>query len=164
MATVGTIAVEPGAVSVIPGRVRLAIDVRAIAGTSLERIEAAIRGRAAEIAARRDVGAEVALVRSGQPVELDRGLAATALRTAQGLGIPATETWSGAGHDAQHLAALAPTLLLFVPLHGGESHTPQEAASMDEIVQAATVATQTLLTAGTGCETTTPGARDTTRP
>jgi N-carbamoyl-L-amino-acid hydrolase len=164
VATVGTIAVEPGAVSVIPGRVRLAIDVRAIAGASLERIEAAIRRRATEIAARRDVGAEVALVRSGQPVELDRGLAETALRTARGLGIPATETWSGAGHDAQHLAALAPTLLLFVPLHGGESHTPQEAASMDEIVQAATVASQTLLTVGTGCETTTPGARDTTRP
>ena len=164
VATVGTIAVEPGAVSVIPGRVRLAIDVRAIAGASLERIEAAIRRRAAEIAARRDVGAEVALVRSGQPVELDRRLADAALRTARGLGVAATETWSGAGHDAQHLAALAPTLLLFVPLHGGESHTPQEAASMDEIVQAATVATQTLLTAETGCETTTPGARDTTRP
>jgi hydantoinase/carbamoylase family amidase len=164
VATVGTIAVEPGAVSVIPGRVRLAIDVRAIAGASLERIEVAIRRCTSEIAARRDVGAEVALVRSGQPVELDRGLADTALRTARGLGIPATETWSGAGHDAQHLAALAPTLLLFVPLHGGESHTPQEAASMDEIVQAATVSTQSLLTVGTGCETTTPGARDTTRP
>ena len=56
-------------------------------------------------------------------------LAARALAAAIKLGIPAGETWSGAGHDAQHLAGLLPTLLVFVPLHGGESHTPQEGAS-----------------------------------
>ena len=55
------------------------------------------------------------------------------------LGIPARETWSGAGHDAQHLTALVPCLLTFVPLHGGESHTPQEGAAIDEILQAGQV-------------------------
>jgi acetylornithine deacetylase/succinyl-diaminopimelate desuccinylase-like protein len=60
------------------------------------------------------------------------------------LGIAATETWSGAGHDAQHLAGLMATLVLFVPLHGGESHTPQEGAEMDEIVQAGELAAAVL--------------------
>ena len=47
VATVGTLAVEPGAVSVIPGRARLAIDVRGIASESLARVEAAIRAAVA---------------------------------------------------------------------------------------------------------------------
>jgi hydantoinase/carbamoylase family amidase len=139
VATVGTLAVEPGAVSVIPGRTRLAIDVRGIASDSLGRVESAIRAAVAEIATRRAVTAEIELVRAGEPVTMDAALVQAALQTARELGVPATETWSGAGHDAQHLTALAPALLLFVPLHGGESHTPQEGADMDEIVQAARV-------------------------
>jgi hydantoinase/carbamoylase family amidase len=137
VATVGTIAVAPGAVSVIPGRARLGLDIRGISPPSLRRLDEAIREQAAALAARRGVGIDLRVVRDGEPVALDRGLADAALQSARRLGIPAEETWSGAGHDAQHLAALTATLLLFVPLHGGESHTPQEGAEMAEIIQAA---------------------------
>ena len=75
---------------------------------------------------------------------MDAALVQAALEAAREHGIPATETWSGAGHDAQHVTALAPALLLFVPLHGGESHTPQEGADMDEIVAAARVVVSVL--------------------
>ncbi|MFL5861303.1 MAG: hydantoinase/carbamoylase family amidase [Solirubrobacteraceae bacterium] len=139
VATVGTLAVEPGAVSVIPGRTRLAIDVRGVASESLARVEAAIRAAVGEIATRRAVTATVELVRAGDPVTMDATRVAAALAAARAHGIPATQTWSGAGHDAQHITALAPALLLFVPLHGGESHTPGEGAEMSEIVQAARV-------------------------
>jgi N-carbamoyl-L-amino-acid hydrolase len=144
VATVGTLAVSPGALSVIPGQARLGIDVRGISSASLNRLEAAIRAAVAEIAQRRGVTAEVELLRGGEPVAMDPELAAAALSAARELGIPASETWSGAGHDAQHLTAVVPALLLFVPLHGGESHTPQEGAAMDEIVQAANVMTSVL--------------------
>jgi N-carbamoyl-L-amino-acid hydrolase len=77
-------------------------------------------------------------------VTMDAQLVQAALQAARKQGIPATETWSGAGHDAQHVTALAPALLLFVPLHGGESHTPQEDADMDEIVAAARVVVSVL--------------------
>ena len=139
VATVGVISVAPGAVSVIPGQARLAIDVRGIASDSLGRLDAAIRERVAEIGERRGVGHALVLTRAGEPVALDPGLANAALRAAERLGIPAQETWSGAGHDAQHLNALAPCLLTFVPLHGGESHTPQEGAAMHEILEAGQV-------------------------
>jgi hydantoinase/carbamoylase family amidase len=154
VATVGTVAVDPGAISVIPGTATLGIDVRGIASESLDRVEAAIRAATDAIAARRGVDAEVKLVRAGEPVELDPDLAAAALSAARRLGIRATTTWSGAGHDAQHLAALFPTLLVFTPLHGGESHTPQEGAKMDEIVQSQSLVAAALLTAAPGCETT----------
>jgi hydantoinase/carbamoylase family amidase len=139
VATVGRIAVSPGAVSVIPGEARLAIDVRGIESDSLARLDAAIHDRVGDICARREVGHELTLTRAGEPVVLDAGLASAALDAARRLGIPAGETWSGAGHDAQHLNALTPCLLAFVPLHGGESHTPHEDAAMGEILQAGQV-------------------------
>jgi N-carbamoyl-L-amino-acid hydrolase len=140
VATVGSIAVAPGAVSVIPSQARLALDMRAIASDSLSRLESEIRARAAEIAARRRVTITVRLVRGGEPVALDPGLAQAALAAAELLKVAVVQTWSGAGHDAQHLAALMPTLLLFVPLEGGESHTPQEDASRADILNAALIA------------------------
>jgi len=84
----------------------------------------------------------------------DRQHPCVPLEAAGELGWPATETWSGAGHDAQHLAALFPTLLVFVPLHGGESHSPGEGAEMDEIVQSAAICKRVLLTAASRYETT----------
>ena len=137
VATVGTLSVEPGAVSVIPGRARLGVDMRAIDAASLQRLDDAVRYAVHEIAARRGVRAETVLTRGGEPVALDPGLVARALAVARRLGIPARTTWSGAGHDAQHVNALAPALLVFVPLRGGQSHTPREGAEMDEILQAA---------------------------
>ena len=144
VATVGTIAVSPGAVSVIPGEARLGIDVRGISSASVAAFDGAVRAAIAEIARHRGVRAEVTLRRAGEPVAMDAELVVAALAAARRLGVPATQTWSGAGHDAQHLAAIAPTLLLFVPLQGGESHTPQEGAEMSEIVQAAEVTASVL--------------------
>ena len=51
----------------------------------------------------------------------------------------AVRTYSGAGHDAGHLAAHVPAALLFVPLAGGQSHTPQEAADDADVLAAARV-------------------------
>jgi hydantoinase/carbamoylase family amidase len=162
--TVGNIEIAPGVVSVIPCEARLTVDLRAISGSSLDRLETQVRARTARIARRRGVGAEVTLVRGGEPVALDQNLAQAALQAARGIGIVAIETWSGAGHDAQHLASLFPTLLLFVPLHGGESHTPREGADMEEILQAATLVSQVVLTARDGCERTGSGETATRRP
>jgi hydantoinase/carbamoylase family amidase len=144
VATVGTLTVTPGAVSVIPGTVRLGVDMRGIDSASLQRVEDELRTGVAEIAAARGVGAAVQLTRAGDPTTLDPSLVRAALAVADRLGVPAGETWSGSGHDAQHLSAVVPSLLLFVPLHGGESHTPDEGADMDEIIEASRVMTSVL--------------------
>ena len=144
VATVGTLVVEPGAVSVIPGRVCLGLDARAIDAQSLARLDDAVRAAISEIAGRRGIDAQLRVLRTGEPAVLDATLARAALAAAERHGIAATATWSGAGHDAQHLAALAPTLLLFVPLRGGESHTPFEAADATDVERAALVARDVL--------------------
>jgi N-carbamoyl-L-amino-acid hydrolase len=144
VATVGALTISPGAVSVIPGSARLAVDLRAIDSASLQRLEARLRAEVGRIAGARGVHTQIALTRAGEPTELDPQLAAAALDAARELGIAAQRTWSGAGHDAQHLSALAPALLVFVPLRGGESHTPQEAADLSEIVQASRVVAEVM--------------------
>lgn len=144
VATAGTIEVEPGAVSVIPGRVRLGVEARALDPVALARLAQRIRTEAAAIAARREVGIAIRPLRGGAPVELDAKLVADAVTAAARLGIAASETWSGSGHDAQHLAALVPTLLLFVPLRGGESHTPFEDADPREVADGALLAFEVL--------------------
>ncbi len=140
VATVGALTVSPGAVSVIPGEVRLKIDARAIDAASLDRLSAAVATAAAHIGTAREVSVELTLLRDGFPVAMDARLIDGALAEAERLGVVAQRTWSGAGHDAQHLTALAPALLLFVPLHDGESHTPAEGADMDEILAATSIA------------------------
>ena len=96
--------------------------------TSLDRLERGDPRRPPprSRAARRRV--QTVLTRAGEPVELDAALVAAALAAADALGIAARTTWSGAGHDAQHLTRSRRRCCVFVPLHGGESHTPQEGA------------------------------------
>jgi N-carbamoyl-L-amino-acid hydrolase len=137
VATAGTLTVTPGAISVIPGQARIGIDMRGIDGSSLDRLQRITERAAAEIGRRRDVSVETVLTRSGDPVELNPAMVSAGLAAAQALDIAAQTTWSGAGHDAQHLNSFTAALLVFVPLHGGESHTPQEGANLDEIVHAA---------------------------
>lgn len=139
VATVGTLAVTPGAVSVIPGQTRLGIDMRAVEAAPLDQLEEAIREAVGEIGTRRGVETRTALTRGGMPVSLDPALIQRALAAAAGRGVAAAETWSGAGHDVQHIAAHAPALLVFVPLRGGQSHTPREGADMADILAAADV-------------------------
>jgi len=140
VATVGVLTVSPGVVSIIPGEVRLGIDARAIDLLSLDRLSATVATAAALIGTRREVSVELTLVRDGSPVAMDERLVDAALAEADRLGVAAARTWSGAGHDAQHLTALAPALLLFVPLHDGESHTPAEGADLGECLDAARIA------------------------
>ncbi len=139
VATVGSLGVEPGVVSVIPGRAVLGLEVRGIDGDAIARVEARFAEACDEAAVRRGVRVERRLVRGGEPAVLDPDLAAAALAAAASRGVEAVRTHSGAGHDAQHLAARVPVALLFVPLQGGESHTPAEDASAADVEVAAQV-------------------------
>ena len=142
--TVGTLRVEPGAVSVIPAVAVLGVEVRSTDAGALTSVSEAFAAACDRVEARRGVSIERRLVRGGDPVELDDGLVDAALAAAARHGAVAVRTYSGAGHDAQHIAARVPTALLFVPLTGGESHTPAEDARADDVALASEVAIDVL--------------------
>jgi N-carbamoyl-L-amino-acid hydrolase len=139
VATVGRLAVEPGVVSIIPARATAALEVRGIDRDAIAAVEAALERASDDVATRRGVRISRRLVRGGEPVTLDSELVWRALEAAARRGLRAVRTYSGAGHDAGHLAARVPAGLLFVPLAGGQSHTPQEAADDADVLGAARV-------------------------
>jgi allantoate deiminase len=131
VATVGTVHVEPGAVNVVPGRVRVTVDARASDAERLVRLLAAIDGPA---------DADVS------PVAMHDDVRRVLREEIASRGLLAPELPSGAGHDAGVLAAAGvETGMLFVrSLNGGVSHSPDELSSEEDIELAVDVLASTL--------------------
>ena len=64
---------------------------------------------------------------------------------ARALGLTSKHLPSGAGHDAQHMAKVAPSGMIFVPSAGGISHSPKEFTKSEDVVNGANVLLQTIL-------------------
>jgi allantoate deiminase len=129
--TVGVLEVEPGAVNVIPGSVSLTVDARAPDAARLGRLLAAL-----------DLDPEPAVPAAPMADSVRRVLREEVER----LGLPVVELPSGAGHDAGVLAAAGVEAgMLFVrSLNDGESHSPDEHSSEEDIEIAVDVLTATL--------------------
>jgi allantoate deiminase len=142
VATVGEIAVEPGAPNVIPGRVAASLDVRHLEDAARERAVAALREHAAGIAAARGVQIAWDELQSTAAVpcspELTEELAAAVTET----GNEAPRLASGAGHDAAMMAAITPVAMLFVRCAGGVSHHPDESVRAEDVQVAIDVTTR----------------------
>jgi N-carbamoyl-L-amino-acid hydrolase len=129
VATVGDIRLEPGAFNVIPGSARVAIECRSLDLAKLDALESALLREAHAAAAMHALGVEATPVGRWEPTPLDADLRALVGRAASGLGLETMELSSGAGHDAQALAAVVPSGMIFVPSDGGVSHDPREHTS-----------------------------------
>lgn len=150
VATIGRLNVEPGAAAVIPARVSLSVDVRAADDARLEALEAAVHSSAAHGAA--SAGCEVALRRlwGQRAMPMAPRVRAVLARAVKAVGAPPAQLSSGAGHDAQALAAAGvPSGMLFVrSLAGGISHCPAEETDTEAIAVAAEALTIALAELG----------------
>ena len=131
VATVGRLEVEPGAVNVVPGRVRLTVDARAPDAERLERLLEAIG---------LEPGADVT------PVAMAQTVRGALIQELEARGLPTPDLASGAGHDAGVLAAAGVEAgMLFVrSLNGGVSHSPDELSSDEDVELAVDVLAGTL--------------------
>jgi hydantoinase/carbamoylase family amidase len=139
VATCGIVAVEPGATNVVPGVCRLWLDFRDPDRDRLLELEEAIVAAAGRAAQRH--GVEVAYRRESivDPVRLDERMQDLVASSAAGLGLRTLRMPSGAGHDAQNVAKLAPTGMIFVPSVDGRSHTPAELSTWQDVENGANV-------------------------
>jgi allantoate deiminase len=124
--TVGQVDVEPGAANVIPGSVRLSVDVRAPDRARLDSLVAAL-----------ELQPDFRL----EPVPMAEKPLAALRDEIERRGLPVVELPSGAGHDAAVLAAAGvQTAMLFVrSLNGGVSHSPAEESSAEDVALAVDV-------------------------
>ncbi len=121
--TCGRIALSPGAASIIPGRAEVLFQVRDISMEVLERLDAVLRRGVQESNRRERCTAALEVVSQSAPALCDEGWQAALAAAAEDL---APGRWrhmpSGAGHDAQYMARVMPSAMLFVPSVGGISH------------------------------------------
>lgn len=144
VATVGRLAVRPGAINVVPGEAEMSLEVRAAAGSALEAMAAGILEEGGRIAATERVHMQVEAGARIAPVPLDPAVRHAVQAACERLRIPFRYLPSGAGHDAQSMASLCPAGMIFVPSAGGISHAPGEFTPWEQIAIGVRVLAQTL--------------------
>jgi N-carbamoyl-L-amino-acid hydrolase len=145
VATVGRIRAEPGAPNVIPGRVVSSLEIRDLEMEKIDRVFEGVRAEAERI--ERSAGAtfdfEPFYVSRAAPT--DPRLRAVVEDAARELGYSTLRMPSGAGHDAQSIALVAPIGIIFVPSREGISHSPREFTDAEDLVAGANVLLSALL-------------------
>ncbi len=139
VATTGTVEVWPDVRNVVPGRARLGVDVRDLDDTRLDRAVAHLNATLAAIAAATSTAIAATVDGTQPPAPADEGLLAVLEEAVGERGLAHTRLASGAGHDAQVMAALGPMAMLFVPSRDGVSHSPREHTDPAHLVAGAEV-------------------------
>ena len=143
--TVGQLTVVPGGANVVPGETTATVELRALDDRTLDEAELELREDARDQDARRGLELAFDEISRTAPVELDGDLRALLARAARAAGTDTLELGSGGGHDAGHVAAIAPSAMLFIPCRDGVSHAPEEAAEPEHIALGADVLLRVLI-------------------
>jgi N-carbamoyl-L-amino-acid hydrolase len=139
VATVGDVRLHPGASNVVPGRAELPLDCRSLDDAELGALSDALVALAREQAERWELDVRVTPAGLWPPEPTHERARAAIARGASALGLRATEMPSGAGHDAQVLARVTTTGMVFVPSHGGISHHPEEHTTLEQCIDGCNV-------------------------
>jgi N-carbamoyl-L-amino-acid hydrolase len=131
--TVGNLTVAPNIVNAIPGRVTLSIDMRDPKTETLERGRAMLDGVVREACEREGVSHELEHYWQVPYTPFAPDVIAAVERAATTVGARWRRIRSGAGHDAQYMAAIGPAGMVFVPSHDGRSHCEEEFTPIDDI-------------------------------
>ncbi len=143
--TVGTVTAKPGAVNVIPGEVELGVEFRDIDMASLGIAERRLNEAAQELSSVSGTEIEVLRLELGQSCPIGTGMQEVVAEAAGRLGLASRPVPSGAGHDAQAMATITQSGMIFVPSVNGISHSPQEYTTPEDCANGASVLLNSLL-------------------
>ena len=143
--TVGKIDLHPNLTNVVPSRAKLTLDVRNTDEALLQKAEAEIADFCRELAEREQVGITRRSLARFEPVVFDDRVVDMVEAAARARGDSVQRMPSGAGHDAQMIARMAPTAMIFVPSHKGLSHNVAEHTDEADLVAGANVLLDVML-------------------
>lgn len=149
--TVGRIKAEPGAPNVIPGRVVMSLEIRDLSEEKIFELYRRIVQESQAIAER--YGIQIGFRHidvDSTPALTDQRMRAIIAESAEKLGLSYQQMPSGAGHDAQDMAQITPTGMIFVPSVHGISHAPEEFTHPRDMANGADVLLQTVLAIDAG--------------
>ncbi len=134
VATVGSLTLHPNLVNVVPAHATMTVDLRNTDETLLRQAEQQLMNSVQQIADREDVIVESRLLARFEPVEFDERVVDCIEALAEQKGLSTRRMPSGAGHDAQMIARVCPTGMIFVPSLDGISHNPAEHTDDEDLV------------------------------
>ena len=144
--TIGKIATTPNAYNVIPGKVVLGLEIRDLSADRIEMLFREIEKRAAAIATVSKTTISFnRQANASKPALTNKALQQTINTSAKALGFSTKFMQSGAGHDSQEIALIAPVAMIFVPSVGGISHSYKEFTKTVDMTNGANVLLQTIL-------------------
>ena len=147
VSTVGSIKAVPNAVNVIPGSASIGLEFR---DTDMEALAAAEQElqRITDQAVINDaVDIDVIRHRFTTSVPITPDMQAMVAEAAENCGFEWESLPSGAGHDAQAVANIAPVAMIFVPSLDGISHSKEEYSTPQDCANGAQVLLELLLLA-----------------
>jgi len=136
---VGNMEFEPGAFNVVPQVVTVALEFRADDDDRLDEMEAALLRQASADAQRFGLDLETEFLDATSPARMHERVQGAFADASEMLDLKHTFLPSGAGHDAQALARICPTGMIFVPSVGGFSHSSREFTRWEDCVNGANV-------------------------
>jgi beta-ureidopropionase / N-carbamoyl-L-amino-acid hydrolase len=139
VATVGCMSFGPNAINVIPSCATFTVDLRDPDEQRLQAEEAALAAYLKEVAAAEEVTISVERLARFEPVTFDRRIVELAEDAAHKRGLASKRMTSGAGHDAQMIARIAPSAMIFVPSISGISHNPREHTPDADLIAGANI-------------------------
>ena len=133
VATVGTVAVHPGAINSVPSRVTLTLDIRDTDVSRREAIMAALHADIRALEARRNITITEHQINADVPATSDPHILATLETICNSESIPYKKMVARAYHDTNFIAPIAPVAMIFIPCRNGVSHRPDEYATPESI-------------------------------
>jgi len=143
--TVGKVHILPGAFSVVPGEADFSFEFRSQAKETLGALERELFALAEDIAATRGLTFVSKIMDETEPVSVSPRLLDLLKGECEKLGHPYLLLPSGAGHDAQILAAKTDVAMIFIPSPDGISHSPLEAVRWEDLEKGANLLLQALI-------------------
>ena len=142
---IGVVQVHPGASNIVPGRAELVHEMRDPDAGVLERLARECDALAREVAATRGIRVELRPMSATTPAPCAPRVQSTIEAACASLGLASRRLYSAAGHDAQNLAGVTESGMIFIPSRGGKSHRVDEMSDWDAIECGANVLLHTLL-------------------
>ena len=145
LATVGAVRLSPNLVNVIAQKAVFTVDLRNTDSAALAQAESDLHAYAASVAQAEGVCISARSLARFEPVAFDPMVVNLVEQQAQAMGCSHQRMPSGAGHDAQMLARVCPSGMIFVPSVGGLSHNVREHTEPDDLLRGAQLLLQVVL-------------------
>lgn len=139
VATVGCMEFQPNAINVIPSKAVFTVDLRNPNKEKLDRDEEKLEEYLKKLEETDKVTIRTERLTSFDPVLFDEKIVEKVEKAAAKRGLSCRRMTSGAGQDAQMMARICPTAMIFIPSVNGISHNPKEYTPDENVIAGANV-------------------------